>query len=378
MATILLVGPSRDVLGGVTTHLDVLYASALSRENHYLHFQVGKPGTGESAFSKLKRAIGVPFAFARALRRSRAALVHLNPSMDRSFWRDLPLLMIARAMGVPAVLQIHGGELPERFCAQVPGAGRVVRAALRAADQVVVLARVEFAAFGRVLDAGRLNLIPNAIDVTPYSAPKPQSYDGSRPLRAVYLGRVVRSKGLFEACSAVHRALAAGARVEYLIAGAGPDSDALAQHIEELGLSGAVRMVGPLYGKAKTNFLLEADVFLFPTRHPEGLPYALLETMAAATPAITTAVGAIGDVVDNGSNGLLVADGDVEAAAAALTALAAAPERLQSMAAAARQRVFTAYSTARLERDFSALYARTLKPYGSATPTRGPTGAKTS
>jgi glycosyltransferase involved in cell wall biosynthesis len=368
MAIILLVGPRPHAIGGVTSHLRLLCASALAQRHQFVHFAVGGEGLRESAARKLLRVLGAPFAFAVLLHRSRAALVHLNPSMDRSFWRDLPLLLAARAMRRPVTLQIHGGQLPEFFCADIPGARRLVRAALRLADRVVVLAGVEYTAFGRIVDDATLRLIPNAIDPAPYAGDKPDRYDGVRPMRAVYLGRIVRSKGLFDACDAVAAARAAGARVEFLIAGAGPDSRILQEHIDALGVAHAVRLVGPLQGAAKEQFLLAADVLLFPTFHPEGLPYALLEAMAAATPAITTAVGAIPDVIKDGMDGLLVPMHDADAAAAAMLALAAAPARLHALAQAARARILDAYSLSRLERDFAALYAELLAAGRGPTP----------
>jgi len=49
-----------------------------------------------------------------------------------------------------------------------------------------------------------------------------------------------------------------------------------------------------------------SDIFVFPTFHREGLPYALLEAMAAGAVPITTRVGAIPDVMQDGGDGLLM------------------------------------------------------------------------
>ena len=360
MATILLVGPRRHVLGGVTSHLDLLSASALARRHQFRHFAVGGEGLSESRLGGLIRVASAPFRFAALLHHSRAALVHLNPSLDKSFWRDAPLLLVARLMGRPVVLQIHGGQLPENFCPHVPGARRLARVVFRLANRLVVLAKVERAAFARIVGDPSVALIPNAIDPAPYAGTKPDTYDGARPLRVIYLGRVVRSKGLFDACEAVAAALRSGVRLTFLVAGDGPDSAALQAHVRALGLAQVIHLLGPLQGLEKARFLLAGDVFLFPTFHPEGLPYALLETMAAATPAVTTAIGAIPDVVTHGVDGLLVAPHDIAACSESLIALARAPERLHALAQAARERVARAYSLSRLESDFESLYEQVL------------------
>jgi glycosyltransferase involved in cell wall biosynthesis len=64
--------------------------------------------------------------------------------------------------------------------------------------------------------------------------------------------------------------------------------------------------MGPLFGDEKVRFLREADVFVFPTYHKEGLPYCILESLAAGTPVITTAIAGIPDVVVDGVHGRFI------------------------------------------------------------------------
>ena len=47
--TVLLLGPDRDTIGGVQTHLNVLLDSELPRRFGIVHFQVGSAGRGENA-----------------------------------------------------------------------------------------------------------------------------------------------------------------------------------------------------------------------------------------------------------------------------------------------------------------------------------------
>ena len=70
----------------------------------------------------------------------------------------------------------------------------------------------------------------------------------------------------------------------------------------------------------------------------EGLPNAVLEAMAAGLPVVSTRVGGIPDLIDDEVTGLLVAPGDPEALAAAVTRLVTDESLRLRLGAAARER----------------------------------------
>jgi glycosyltransferase involved in cell wall biosynthesis len=117
-----------------------------------------------------------------------------------------------------------------------------------------------------------------------------------------------------------------------------------------------VSFVGPAYGEHKARLLAQADVLLLPS-YSEGLPYALLEAMAAGVVPVVTPVGAVPEVVTEHEHGVFVEPRDAEAIAEAIASLAADRAGLLRMSAACRKRVALAYSLERLARDFSTLYA---------------------
>jgi glycosyltransferase involved in cell wall biosynthesis len=140
-----------------------------------------------------------------------------------------------------------------------------------------------------------------------------------------------------------------------LVAGEGPDEARLRHAVHDLGLEEHVLFAGPAFGERKAQLLAEADVFALPSYH-EGLPYALLEGMAAGLVPLITRVGAMPDVVLEGVHGHFVALRDGESIAQAIVALAGDRARLAQMSAACRERVASGYSIERLANDFTALY----------------------
>jgi glycosyltransferase involved in cell wall biosynthesis len=83
-------------------------------------------------------------------------------------------------------------------------------------------------------------------------------------------------------------------------------------------------------------FFRIADVFALPS-YVEGLPIALLESMALGIPSISTNVYAIPEAVRNEQTGLLIEAGDARALAGAILTLAADPEHRRRLANEGRE-----------------------------------------
>ena len=358
--TVLLLGPDRGVISGVATHLNLLLGSALARRFDIVHFQVGSEGRKENKLSLALRLLTSPLRLAAAILKSGASVVHLNPSLNpKAFWRDLPHLLAAKLCGARVIYQVHGGSAGEMNPA-------VLRAALALPDAVVVLSRVELDALQRLLPRQNILLVPNAIDCTPFLRPHRTA---SGPLRLFHIGRLVAAKGVFETVQALKLARERGVDAELVIAGDGPALSQLEEQVEKLGLNAHVTFAGPTFGERKTELTCAADLLLLPTYHSEGLPYALLEGMAAGLVPIVTRIAAIPDVVSEGVHGLFVPPRDPEAIAQAVVRLDSDRAGLARMSAACRERALSAYSIERLADDFTALYSSIG---GSAAPRTAP------
>ena len=90
-------------------------------------------------------------------------------------------------------------------------------------------------------------------------------------------------------------------------------------------------------------YLAEATVFVLPSRY-EGMPLALLEAMAAGVPVVASAVPGNRDVVQDGTDGILVPPGDPDALARGLVKILTNREMAARLAVAARVSVAARYS----------------------------------
>ena len=369
---VLILGPHRAAVSGVSTHLNLLLGSSLAEDYEMVHFQVGSEGRKENVLMRLVRLLVAPFALFAAILFRHAAIVHINTSLNpRAYWRDLAFLWVAKLLRARVVYQVHGGALPQRFFEKSSLLTAFLRWTLNTPDVVVVLAQVELDAYRRFIPKQHVALMPNGIDCRPYTQVPIVRSRNDLPLRLLYIGRHAREKGLYETFQGLRLAHELGIDARLVVAGAGPEEQRLRRYAQALGIAGRITFAGPVFGEDKVKLFAGADVMLLPS-YSEGLPYALLEAMAAGIPVIATPVGAIPDVVAHGTHGYLVPVRDGKAIAEAIAALGANREQLSWMSRACRRRIRAAYDIERLAREFSHRYAEicdeVFVPAGHATP----------
>lgn len=359
---VLLCGPPLSALGGGPTHMKNMLASPLMQSFKLVHFEAGSrgaesPAKDESALDKLWRALTSPVALAIQILRMRPIVVHINSAVShRAFWRDLVYLLISKSLRRPVVLQLHGGSISlQAFCA-TRFMRRLARLVYSMPDVLVLLATSEKRDFGQLGAGERAVVIANGIDVVEYRG-RERVHTG-QVKRLAYLGRLFRPKGVFEAIEAVDvlRRKSSFRDIELLLAGSGPAHDEIEKFIQDRNLGGHVRLVGPLHGNGKIEFLREADIFVFPSYHQEGLPYAILESLAAGTPVIASGVAGIPDVVTDRVHGILIEPRDPGQIVAAVEELAQSPDHVRSMSRNCAEWAWQTLSLERLAHQFAEIY----------------------
>jgi len=167
------------------------------------------------------------------------------------------------------------------------------------------------------------------IDLSPYHA---LVRAPSTPrLRIIHFGRIVKGKGVFMLPTLLQRLR--DEDVELHIAGNGPDLEELRKRSQPLGQR--IRFLGVVPPNQIPNLLMGYDVLVFPS-YSEGLPYALLESIAAGCVPVSSRIRGCTDfVVRDGETGFLFPVGDATAATTAVRRLARDRQLLQRLSAAA-------------------------------------------
>ena len=165
------------------------------------------------------------------------------------------------------------------------------------------------------LDPSTVVIVHGGLSLKPLeSIPKKE-----RDPTIIYLGRIKRSKGLFELIVALSHVRKNIQNVKLWIAGRGDSSYLieLMRLIDKLGLANSLEFFGYVDEKTKINLLSRAHLLVFPSVM-EGWGLTVIEANACGTPVIAFNVPGLRDSIIDGETGLLVPYGDVKALANAI------------------------------------------------------------
>jgi glycosyltransferase involved in cell wall biosynthesis len=273
------------------------------------------------------------------------------------------------AGGRPLVVSLHGSDV---YVAERHGvAGLVARRTFaRAGWMTACSADLRDRALGLGAAADRSEVVPYGVDATRF-APSAEAraavrqtlgLDAHAPM-VFSAGRFVRKKGFEFLIDATATLSARWPQLTVVLGGDGDLRAEFEARARTAGAAGFLRFVGVLSQDDVARYLAAADVAVVPsvrdsTGNVDGLPNVVMETLASGTPLVATRAGGIGAVVEPDVTGLLVAERDPAALAAAIDALLAAPARGAAMGRTARQRVIEAYGWPRVAERFEAAYAR--------------------
>jgi len=203
---------------------------------------------------------------------------------------------------------------------------------------------------------GKIRRIYNGVDLEFFS---PGPFESRHPERLLSVSRLVEKKGLeilIEACGLLREH---GVNFHLQIAGKGPDEEALRRQVQERGLAPQVEFLGPITHLAVRDALRGSALVVAPSRETsdgnlDALPTILLEALATGTPAVSTTVTGIPEIIEDGVEGLLVPPGNPVALANAITSLLADPDRRITMGGRGRAKAEDRFDQRKTHREFTA------------------------
>ncbi len=181
---------------------------------------------------------------------------------------------------------------------------------------------------------------------------------GSEELVLLVAGRLEPQKGHSVLLTALPQVRRVFPNVLTVFAGEGELLPQLQRQVAELGLQGAVDFVG--YQNNMEEWFSVADITVLPSFY-EGLPLVAIESLAAGTPLVATAVDGTPEIVIHERTGLTVPPGAPEELAAAICRLLADPNMRAQFGSAGRTWVEEEFSQEKQIKRTEELYLSSLE-----------------
>ncbi len=319
------------VAGGVyVTEKAFLDALALRPGIIVQTVRYGKRKDGESIIEKLSgRAVDL-WHFSRLLSRERPDVVHLNSALDpKAIVRDVPFVLLMSIRRVRLFLKWHGTD------ARIIRSGSVlwrsmISFLISRATTIGVLSSEERQNLAEAgFDVRNVFVVKNCVPVRP-DVPVRDSRHSSFP-RLLFVGRVIRSKGVFELLELARRLSLSQTPYDVTIVGSGADLDACRDLVRRNGLEDRVRMTGQVTEAQAWQYYTSSDILVFPTFHDEGFPMTVLHSVAAGLAIVTTRIRAAADHLQEPGNCLWVKAQDPNDLEEKVRSLITRPEVCEAM-----------------------------------------------
>lgn len=175
---------------------------------------------------------------------------------------------------------------------------------------------------------GKVEVIHNGVDPVVFATGgnKQQGF-----IEVLYVGRVIRDKGIFVLANAMKDVVKADPGVKVSVIGEGEDSAELERYIASRGLNEYMKLEGKIPYNEVTKRMSFADIFVLPSLRVEGFPMTIIEAMFAGLPVIAADMGGNADAIEDGATGFLVKSGNAAQLAEKIIELARSSELRQRM-----------------------------------------------
>jgi glycosyltransferase involved in cell wall biosynthesis len=283
-------------------------------------------------------SVGQRKFFAGVLREESAALVHAHFGHFA-----LDMLPLAQEMAIPMAVTFHGVDASlllenERYA-------RALRTLVDYAHAITVSQDMADRLAARGIHPRRLSVHYIGVPIEEFRyverIPLRDKIAAKAPVRLLAVSNFIEVKGHRYTVEAFARYSKARPGAELVLAGDGPLRGEIESLVAEMGLRDKVRFTGRVGVDRVIELMGEADAFVqhsvsLPNGRQEGLPTVLMEAMSTGLPVIATRHSGIPELVENGVDGLLVEERDIDGYVSALERL---PELDRDIGHRARQKI---------------------------------------
>ncbi|CAN5570868.1 N/A [soil metagenome] len=302
---------------------------------------------GKWSFAKISRSIQIYRELLSKIKKHDPALVLIPISQSTTgFIKDAIFIQFSRMMGKKVLLQLRGSDF-KRWLETTSGINQwFVRRMLKSTQGMIVLGNNLKYLFEGFYPPQKILVVPNGGN---YILPT-RNRTEDNIIHLLYLGNLQASKGIEDVIKAASllKKTHAG-KFELSVIGGWRKEETKVKClalVQEQNLP--ITFFPPEVSREKLQYLINADIFVFPPREPEGHPWVIVEAMACGLPIISTDQGAIIESVIHEQNGYIVKPANPQEIAEKMAVLIDNPQLRQRMAIASRKQYETNFTEAKM------------------------------
>lgn len=299
---VLITAPSLDASKNVSG-ISAMSNSIITynKQHRYFHYLLGSPDKLQNRLTRIINLFIQLLAFPFYLRQNKIGLVHQNLPLDpKGILRESVIHMWCWLFNIPVVLHIHGGVFIKNGINNL-FYKNLVCVLFKYSKQVLVLSEIEKLFLNEKFGFSSAIVLSNSVDISLYSSI--QSKKPNKVPNLLFLGRIEKNKGILELIDAL-KLLRMDFRFHFILCGTGPLVEYCLKECK-IFLGSDFEYKGVVSGNKKMLIISQSDLFILPS-YFEGLPMALLETMAAGVIPIVTNTGSMKYIVKHRINGLQI------------------------------------------------------------------------
>ncbi|TYC49871.1 glycosyltransferase [Weissella muntiaci] len=345
---ILVVGPDMAESGGVATVMQHF----ADQQANLTDFDIQLLVTWRQRW--IWNFIKVVLRYRILLHRRNIDLVHIHVSERGSFWRAAIITWLTPRR-IPVIHHYHAAEFDVFYKSQGRLFKWIIRKTIDRASQVIVLSQ-SWLTFFTALTKTDILIIHNGVPI-----PNEQLQVNETSKKVVTFGRIGKRKGTYDLVRVAKQVHQLDANITFDVYGDGTTTDLenVQNQIKLAGMAEVIRLhdwVDDVYEPMQ-----DAMLHFLPSYH-EGLPMAILESMAYGLPNLATRIGGIPELIDGRSNGYLVDAGSIEQMTKLIYKYAqmGIDEKLIT-SNLARQTIIEQYSLGKMFEQVTKLYERILR-----------------
>ena len=302
--------------GGITTLITEILNSSLKDEFDFIYIESQAEDFGK--FSKAWLAVQAVWQFIWNCLWKRPKLVYVHLGSNASLYRESVFIYLAKIFGKKVVAHFHAGDVDNYYPFQSKIGQKFIRRAINLSDTVIAVSAESAKQLRNITNSPNISIVPNAIDTTVFNSSSPNRKN-NEAVKLLFVGAIGKLKGerdLIEALAILREGDKPNLKVSFL----GYGAENLKTYCEELGVTDFIEFLGAVSLAERISFFQNADIFVLPT-YAEAMPISVIEAMAAGLPVISTSVGGIPELIEDGIDGLLFSPGDVNSLAEKISVL---------------------------------------------------------